>query len=140
MSLGGRSRRPDHAAFDVCAREADVTMTTAPLNQAEINRCNAQKSTGSRTPEGKDRSQFNALKPGLTAKPSVLPGEDPEAFPARIDAWKADLKPQNAVEDYLIEQAARVSWQLDRADRAHTARLAANIRNGPPAEAHEQVG
>src|SRR5262249_43521981 len=99
-----------------------TTKTTTP-DRAEINRRNAQKSTGPRTPAGKERSRFNAVKHGLTAKSLVLPGEDPEALEGRFDAWKADLQPRNAVEDYLVEEAVRASWQLDRADRAQTVRL-----------------
>jgi hypothetical protein len=111
-------------------------MTTP--ERAEINRRNAQKSTGPKTAEGKDRSRFNAVKHGMAAKTLVLPGEDPEAFQMRIEAWSADLQPQDDVEQYLVDRAAAVSWQLDRADRADTARLADLIRTAPAEEAHRQ--
>src|SRR5262245_51645810 len=131
----GNTRRPafqpahgcDVHPLDTRGR-CPMTNTTAP-DRAAINRRNAQKSTGPRTAEGKSRSKFNALKHGMTAATPVLPGEDPDAFHGRIDAWKADLKPQGDLEDYLIERAARVSWQLDRADRTQTAQLASNMRH-----------
>jgi hypothetical protein len=56
-------------------------------DRAEINRRNAARSTGPRTPEGKSRSRLNALKHGLTARTLVLPGEDPEAFRGRLEAF-----------------------------------------------------
>ena len=42
--------------------------------QIEANRRNAQKSTGPRTVEGKERSRFNALTHGMTAQFDALPG------------------------------------------------------------------
>jgi hypothetical protein len=102
-------------------------MTTS--KRAKINRRNAQKSTGPRTAEGKSRSRLNALKHGMTAALPVLPGEDAEALQGRIDAWTDDLKPRNEAERHLTERAAQVSWQLERIERAHVARLTANILN-----------
>ena len=115
-------------------------MTTTTTDRAEINRRNAQKSTGPMTPEGKSRSRFNAVKHGMAAKTLVLPGEDPEVLRERIEAWTADLQPENDLEQYLVDRAAAVSWQLDRADRADTARLAGIIRTAPAEEAHRQEG
>ena len=115
-----------------------ATETTTQTDRAEINRRNAQKSTGPRTPEGKDRSRFNAVKHGMTAKTLVLPGEDPEALQHRLDGWTESLKPKNDLEQYLVERAVRVSWQLDRADRAEVARLTAQIRDDAFYDCHSQ--
>ena len=98
-------------------------------DRAEINRKNARKSTGPRSAEGKERSRFNAVKHGLTARTLVLPGEDPDALQLRLDGWIDSLKPKNELEHYLVDRAVRVSWQLDRADRAEVARFAARIRD-----------
>src|SRR3974377_1784404 len=95
--------------------------------RAEINRQNAQKCTGARTPEGKERGRFNALKHGMDALTPVLPGEDSLAFQQRIDAWKADLHVETEVEAALAERAARISWQLDRLDLAEAAAVVHNM-------------
>jgi hypothetical protein len=71
---------------------------------------------------------MNALKHGLDAQTLILPGEHDAAFRARLDAWRADVKPRGPLEDALVEQAARLSWQLDRADRVQAALLAERIR------------
>jgi hypothetical protein len=112
-------------------------MTTP--ERAEINRRNAAKSTGPRTPEGKNRSKFNALKHGMTAKTLVLPGEDAEAFQERIDAWTNDLQPRNDFERDLVVRAATVYWQLERADRADAARLTGIIHHAPAEEHRRQA-
>jgi hypothetical protein len=109
-----------------------MTTTTTTTDRA------AQKSTGPRTPEGKSRSRFNALKHGMTAKTLVLPDEDADVLQMRIETWIADLQPQNDVEQYLVEQAVQFSWRLDRAERAEVARLSHLIRSVPIAEANRQ--
>src|SRR5205807_759490 len=98
-------------------------MTRSAAERAEISRQNGQKSKGPKSPEGKERSRFNALKHGLKAELPVLPGEDPQAYQARLDAWIADLHPSNDLEQTLVERAVTLTWQLDRAERAETARL-----------------
>src|SRR5207253_4282063 len=103
-------------------------MTNTATDRAKTSRRNGSKSSGPKTPEGKNRSKFNALKHGLSAKTIVPPGEDADAFQGRIEAWTVDLAPRDDVEQVLVERAATVSWQLERADRADAARLAQMIR------------
>ena len=57
-----------------------MTAAAPSSKRIEANRRNAQKSTGPRTTEGKDRVRLNALKHGLTASTAVLPGEDAEGL------------------------------------------------------------
>src|SRR5437762_3060904 len=106
-------------------------MTLSAAERAEISRQNGQKSRGPKTPEGKERTRFNALKHGLRAKLPVLPGEDAQQYQGRLEAWSADLQPRNDVEHGLVERAVTITWQLDRAERAETARLATIIRSAP---------
>ena len=76
---------------------------------------------GRQSEEKLNRSRFNALKHGLTARTAVLPGEDPELFQAVVDVYKARLKTQNEVEDDLAENAALAKWQMTRATAAQRA-------------------
>src|SRR5690349_3349812 len=88
--------------------------------RAEINRKNAQKSTGPRTEAGKAASRANALKHGLTATtidPVGAPGEPEGAYRARLDAWVEDTQPRNVLELVMIQRACRASWKLDRCAR-----------------------
>ncbi|HZW31613.1 MAG TPA: hypothetical protein VFF52_12950, partial [Isosphaeraceae bacterium] len=56
----------------------------------------------------------------------------------RLEAWIADLQPQNDVEQTLVERAVTLTWQLERAARAEAARLSHIIRNEPDEAARRQ--
>jgi len=98
--------------------------------QIQANRANAQKSRGPTTDEGKARARLNALKHGMRAEISelVAPREDPAELTARIQEWLDDYQPTGTVERDLIERAARLSWDLDRAQRYESAILAQRVR------------
>jgi hypothetical protein len=105
---------------------AAATQTSS--KRVEANRRNSQKSTGPRTPAGKEKSRLNAIKHGLCARIPVLPGEDADAFRRRFDGFMDALQPRDDVELFLAEQAALAAWRAQRADRAEAAHLAAILR------------
>src|SRR5262245_55163448 len=80
-----------------------TTMTITAAERAAINRRNAPRSSGPKSPEGRSRSKMNALKHGMRAQTPVLPGEDPAAFRHRLDSWTAALGPDDVVEQFLVE-------------------------------------
>jgi hypothetical protein len=88
--------------------------------QIEANRANAQKSTGPRTPEGKEKASHNALKHGLLAKDVVVMGEDIDDFALFRDELGAELAPVGLVEARLVERIAGLMWRLQRAERVQT--------------------
>ena len=94
-------------------------MTTAA--QIQANRTNARKSTGPRTPEGKEKASQNALKHGLRAKQAVIPGEDPGEFEEHREEMLAELAPAGAVQTMLAERIVHLSWRLRRAERVQNA-------------------
>jgi hypothetical protein len=116
-----------------------TTATTATrLDRAEISRRNGRLSKGPRSPEAKERSKFNAVKHGMTAKTRILPGEDPQAFQSRFDAWTTEVQPRSEIEQALIERAVHAHWNLERAERAEAARLAHLIESVPLAETRRE--
>ena len=90
----------------------------ATIKQLNANRRNAQKSTGPRTPEGKNKSRFNAVKHGGRAESLLIPGEDPAAFEALRQELIQDWLPQDTMEKLMVEQIAVNEWKSRRLDRA----------------------
>ena len=95
--------------------------------QIKANRKNAKKSTGPRTEEGKSRISKNALKHGLLARDTVLPGEDPADFDKQLTALEADIQPANSLEFELVRQIADAQWRMRRLTRLETGFLAAAV-------------
>ena len=85
--------------------------------QIEANRENSQKSTGPKTAEGKAAVAKNAVKHGLFAHESVIPGENPEDFEFFREELLAELAPVGVVESLLAERVVGLSWRLQRAER-----------------------
>jgi hypothetical protein len=82
--------------------------------QIKANRKNAQKSTGPKTPEGKDAVRLNGLKHGLASEILVLPGESVADFENLLDSLQAEHQPATPTEVILVRQMAMASWRLQR--------------------------
>ena len=123
---GSRRRTPVFSWVDPNWR----TYTMATAAQIEANRRNAQRSTGPKTDEGKDRVRRNAFKHGMTARTimPVLPQEDPKELEDQIQQAITAMKPRNPLELDLVCRAVRLAGELDRAERVATAHLAHRVR------------
>jgi hypothetical protein len=86
----------------------------AKSEQSEINRANAQHSTGPRTEAGKQKSALNALRHGLTGQIVVMPTDDLEAYRRHLDSFTTEYKPEGATEQQLTQSLADTSWRLNR--------------------------
>src|SRR5579863_2338299 len=75
----------------------------------------ASKSTGPRTPEGKQTSSHNALRHGLTGRIVVLPSEDIAVYHAFCAYLIADLAPETPVERQYAQTFCDTQWRLNRA-------------------------
>jgi hypothetical protein len=72
--------------------------------QIEANRANAQKSTGPRTPEGKEKAAQNSLKHGLFTRETVIRGEDEAEFAEYRENLLSQLIPGTPLEETLAER------------------------------------
>jgi hypothetical protein len=117
-------------------------MTTDQLtDRAEINRANAQNSTGPKTPEGKQRSSLNALRHGLTSQIVVMPTEDLLIYQRHHKSFTDEYHPEGATEAHLVQALSDTAWRLNRVSalEANLLTLAASDQPNPFANAPSEV-
>jgi hypothetical protein len=78
------------------------------------NRANALRSTGPRTPAGKERVSRNAVTHGLFTQDILIPGEDGEALKELGTQMRAEWQPVGVREDTLVEIMVACLWRLRR--------------------------
>ena len=106
----------------------------------EINRANAQHSTGPRTADGKQKSSLNALRHGLTGQIVVMPTEDLEAYQLHLKSFEDEYNPKGATEANLVQSLADTSWRLNRVASLETNLLTLGVTHGSPiAGAPQQI-
>jgi len=88
--------------------------------KAESNRQNALKSTGPRTPEGKEFVRQNARTHGLLSRQTLLPGEDEEALRELGEHLRAELQPVGELENYFVDRIISSYWRLQRVGRVES--------------------
>jgi len=85
--------------------------------KAQANRQNALKSTGPKTPEGKDALRLNAIKHGLLCQEVLLPGADEEALRELSEHLWTELKPVGEMENLQVDRIIASHWRLRRLGR-----------------------
>jgi hypothetical protein len=90
------------------------------FRQIQANRCNALRSTGPTTEDGKRRSRQNAVRHGLSAETVVEIVEDVDDYRGFEAAIIADYDAQTAVERELVLRLASLLWRLRRATMIET--------------------
>jgi len=85
--------------------------------QITANRNNAQESTGPKTTEGKATVSQNAVKHGLTAKKTLIPGEEHLDFNLYHYEMFEELAPVGPMESMLADRIVSLSWRLERTVR-----------------------
>ena len=82
--------------------------------QIAANRLNAQKSTGPRTTQGKERSSLNSCRFGLFTSTTFVTGEDREFYEMFCAELWEELAPAGAVEEIHAGEFIRAAWRLRR--------------------------
>jgi len=90
-----------------------------PISSRKLaaNRANAQKSTGPRCPESKEKVALNAVKHGLCGRFKVLSCEDQSEYDDLLRRFMEAEKPVDEVERELVAKMARHTWLSERAIR-----------------------
>jgi hypothetical protein len=89
-----------------------------PEERADINRKNAEKSTGPRSAEGKKRSSLNARRHGLTNQFFVEEAEDRKARLRYTRDLYASFDPKTREEEFVVQRIADNMWQIQRFEAA----------------------
>lgn len=97
--------------------------------QLAANRANAQKSTGPRTPEGKDTARLNATRHRITQQVMVMPASEMQPYldfnKEQHQAWAA----ANAIERQLVQTIIDTQWRLNLARNLEFSLFAENYDN-----------
>ncbi|MCP4569710.1 MAG: hypothetical protein GY841_19190 [FCB group bacterium] len=97
------------------------------------NRQNAQKSTGPKTPEGKQIVSQNGVKHGLYTQALILNApalkDDPAAYESLIASLIEDLQPEGIFENFLVRKIANCLWRSRRAIDAENAQIERQLKN-----------
>src|SRR6266571_2008330 len=88
---------------------------TTSAKQITANRRNAVKSTGPRTPQGREISRMNALKHGILSKQVLVRGlilqESSEELEALHQRFWEDLQPVGPLQEMLVDQIVTAHWR-----------------------------
>ena len=82
-----------------------------------------RRATGPRTPQGKERSKFNARKHGLFSKAVLLQDESRTEYDALLDGLMENLQPRGKLERVLVENLATLLWRKRRLLQVETAEI-----------------
>src|SRR5438445_8982540 len=98
------------------------------------NRRNATKSTGPRTPEGKQTVSQSALKNKHGCSQSaLLPNECDATYEIFEAELREDLRPRTALQWHLVSQISQILWKLQRTADTERHLYHLNSNEGDPA-------
>jgi hypothetical protein len=98
------------------------------VKKLEANRKNAERSTGPKTVEGKNKVRWNSLKHGLLAKAAILPQEDRAEYERLLAGLAEHYQPVDMLEALHVEEIACIYWRLRRTLRVETAKIERNMK------------
>ena len=126
VELNEASEKPE--VSKVQSVEADETFQSIEANQIadivsqdkatekDLKR-KAHGQTGPKSIAGKNRTRWNALKDGSTAKSMVLPFEDERLYQKHIVEVEKALAPVNYVEAQIVREYAEGLWRIIRHEK-----------------------
>jgi hypothetical protein len=86
-----------------------------PVSEAQLaaNQANAQKSTGPRTPEGKNVSRLNGVRHRVTQQVMIMPEPQMEAYLEFHKAQQEAHAPANPIEKQLVQTIIDTQWRMN---------------------------
>src|SRR5437588_6038779 len=83
--------------------------------QLQANRANALKSTGPRTPEGKEVSRLNAITHGVTRQVMVMPAPQMQAYLDFSQEQFTAYRPADPIDNQVVQTIVDTQWRLNLA-------------------------
>jgi hypothetical protein len=88
----------------------------------------SRRGTGPRTPIGKARSKYNAVKHGIFANVLLLSHEPRSQFETLLHGLQHDLKPEGMLQEMLVEKLATILWRYRRLLQAESGEVFKNVQ------------
>lgn len=79
----------------------------------DANRNNSLRSTGPKSPDGKNRSSLNALKHGFTGRTVVFTEAELPEYEALCADYRKEFSPKGRLEADLVQELADIRWSLN---------------------------
>ena len=120
--------------FKSLPRSPRARKSPSPISPKRLaaNRQNAQKSTGPRTPAGKQKTSQNSLKHALCSQSPRLESECGPTYNIFIEELRESLHPAGVVQEHLFHQLTSILWRLQRANETENQLYALQQRNDDP--------
>ena len=94
--------------------------------RAAANRANAEKSTGPKSPHGKDRVRFNAVKHHITSQIHVIPAHLMESWKAFEKFGRKALNPMDGRQEIVALEILQLRFRLQTAAAMESRILSVN--------------
>ena len=99
-------------SFGKQSNEKDHAMTSE--RQIAANRRNAQRSTGPRSPEGREISSRNSQRHGVLSQRVTTDVEENELYERMFNGFMDEYGPRSETEILLVERLANLFWRERR--------------------------
>jgi len=119
----GNWSQPSSDAIGIPLRELKQPSTPKSAKVEPIDQASIHKSTGPRTPQGKQRSKYNALKHGIYSKAPLLKDESRARFQSLLHELQEYHQPEGSTEELLVEKIAILTWRHRRFLKAEIAEI-----------------
>ncbi len=116
------------SSADKASRNGELLPPAASALRDALPHPAVHRSTGPRTPEGKQRSKRNALKHGIFSSVAVLKGESPAECQSLLKGLRESCQPGNKLEELLVDKLAEISWRHRRLIIAEAAEIQKNVQ------------
>ncbi len=123
-SANGNESQPPSRTTEIPLRELEQSATPKSVKVERIDQPSLHKSTGPRTPQGKQRSKYNALKHGIYSKAPLLKDESLADYNSLLLQLVEYHQPEGSTEELLVKNLAILTLRRRRFLKAEVAEIA----------------